>query len=351
MNFSTLLENWKHTGIQPDDLSLQSCIAKIKDKINSHPEMMLDVLFADALMQTAQSDHHIYLRQYEIPQIVLFDLLIHKLPFVALAHEIINTQALHDSVAFSEIVWIDVGIGRGIQTEKWLAKMAKAHPRLKKLTIIGIEPFRDALETATEKINTLAASLPFTVQYYPIEAFIENLKAEDIQSLFPENYDVVMLNSTLTLHHIAQQEQRQQFFNLAKSLGVLYIYLTEPDSDHYHEDLLIRIQNAYRHFGAVFQVIDQLSISQRDKNGLKLFFGREIQDIARTDTHERFEKHEPYDRWLHYLKQSGYQTQKIHLTSQSTLVNLQENIAAEGFVSGISHQDVNVLSLISAILS
>ncbi|MCG8699938.1 MAG: GRAS family protein, partial [Bacteroidales bacterium] len=50
-------------------------------------------------------------------------------------------------------------------------------------------------------------------------------------------------------------------------------------------------------------------IAEKEKNGLKLFFGREIDDIIGRDNNERFEKHEPAYRWIEKLILAGF---KIH---------------------------------------
>src|SRR5207253_4392008 len=107
--------------------------------------------------------------------------------------------------------------------------------------------------------------------------------------------------------HIPSVTLRRQFFEKIKMLSPDGVVLTEPHSDHMTDNWKNRTGNAWIHYGAIFNTIDQLDIPNVEKNGLKLFFGREITDVVATADNTRYERHEPAARWLTYGKQIGLQ--------------------------------------------
>lgn len=345
----SLFRTWEEKGEIPDISELQPVLNLRLSCLDIDSAAMLDVLFLKALSQritaSAGEEGHIYLKQFEIPQIVLFDLLINKLPFVSLAHRIINSQIVADAAGCEELVLLDAGIGRGLQTVSLMRMLQDMRPALRRLTIIGIEPFQEARIAAEESIGRQATTMPFQTVFHPVDGFAEQIHPDILQPLFPPVYDRLLVNSSLTLHHLQATVQRESFFRTIHELGAAAIYLTEPDTDHCTEELLTRSRNAYRHFGAVFQVIDNLAITVKEKNGLKLFFGREIEDIVARDSTQRYERHEPAYRWLYYLKNAGY----IH-SPFTVPVPEEKNVWIKNSGSlDIGYKETSVLSLIKAV--
>jgi hypothetical protein len=125
--------------------------------------------------------------------------------------------------------------------------------------------------------------------------------------------------------------------------------LTEPNIDHFEPDFHKRFQNCYRHFYHVFAVIDKLDIAKDERNGLKLFFGREIDDIIGKQFQDRYERHEPADMWLWRLRKAGFAVSERFVLPEA--LHQTKAISArwqeQGYL-GFSHADETVLALIYA---
>jgi hypothetical protein len=91
-----------------------------------------------------------------------------------------------------------------------------------------------------------------------------------------------------------------------------------------------------------------LNIREDQKNGLKLFFGREIEDIMGKPEKDRFEKHSPATVWIHLLKENKFSIGHS-LLKESYRANPGVDISyhEEGFV-GFSFQQETVLAIIEA---
>ncbi len=277
--------------------------------VQNNDQDLLDILFLKAIKHkldgTGTERQHIYLEQSSIPQIVLFDILVHKMPFVVQGHRLVNEEIALILEEKEHAVLIDVGTGHGLQMVRLLDRLQK-NQNLRHLTIIAIEPFAEALRSARQSIETAAAAMHFQVHLHTLENLIETVDPEEIEAFLPEQRDVMIVNSAFTLHHILRSGSRQQFFRQMHDFQADYIFLLEPHSGHFTDDWQERVINAYTHYGAVFRVIDQLDITEQERKGLKLFFGREIDDVAGESDHQRFERHEEGCRWLRYMEQSGF---------------------------------------------
>lgn len=320
-------------------------------KIETEESVLLDVLFLKAMQQrlsdNKQAHQHIYLEQFEIPQIVLFDIMIHKMPFVVHGHHIVNQAIAVLLQNKKSAVLMDVGIGRGLQMNNLLQLLYDTD--LEELTIIGIEPFEDALNVAKETITKLAATLPFKVVFQPVNALVENIELEVLTRLIPDVYDAFIVNSAFTLHHIQQSENRQIFFDQLCKMGVDHIFLLEPNSNHQTDDWQQRIYNAYEHYGTIFRVIDELDILQNEKKGLKVFFGREIDDVVGFSDDQRYERHEEGERWINYLRNSGYTSFPFPGQYQGLEKPAIKFINDTGGYLKMNYDDITILSLISTI--
>ena|GEM_PF-1673107 len=285
------------------------CVAAIE----SEPDALLCCLFLNAIKDHYQPDGtnhgHLYLEKYEIPQIQLFDILINKFPFVATAHAISNSFIAGWVQGKSSVAILDVGIGRGIQMTSLLHELAGIEG-LQKVTVIGIEPFADAIPFATQMITAASQGLPFSVDLHIIEGFAETTDVNQLRDALPADCDAFLINASLALHHIPTITQREQFFQTIKQLSPLGIVLTEPHTGHMTGNWKLRIKNAWTHYGAVFNTIDQIPVSEAEKRGLKMFFGREIKDVVGTLDEQRFERHETVDRWVAYGRNAGLHVQK-----------------------------------------
>lgn len=312
------------------------------------PDAFLDTLFLKAMFDRFGSGGqtgHLYLEQYEIPQILLFDVLINQFPFVRLAHTIVNDTLAAAAGDAAQIVLLDVGIGRGIQTTRLMEKL-QHHKGLQQLHIIGVEPFKEAIGHAQQAIREAAKDKPWQVHFEGINCLVEDLDAQTLQAAIPASYDKLIVNASLTLHHMPSREQRAHFFRLLHALAPDAVLLTEPDSDHMEPNWAKRVQNAYPHYNAVFSVIDHLDTDTRTRNGLKLFFGREIEDVVAHAEDQRYERHEPTKQWIDYCKAGGFTiSADFIVNAQSPLIQIS---VPDGYLA-MKHKGLNVLSLIHAI--
>jgi hypothetical protein len=250
-------------------------------------------------------DEHIYLKKYEITQIELFNLLIKEFPFVKWGHEIVNDLICNKLNDLDHAIIIDIGIGQGIQMINLLNKL-KQNKSLKQLVLLGIEPFDDALSTSVQNMNKIKDDLPFNFRFIPLQAFIQNIDLKILENCIGEFEGEIIVNSSLAMHHIQTLEERIRVLGIMRTLNPIFIVLAEPNTDHFEPDFYRRFRNCYQHFYHIFQVVDSLDIDNQSKNGLKMFFGREIEDIIGRNNEERYEKHEPAYRWIEKLVNSGF---------------------------------------------
>ena len=307
-NVASILPDLRDTSSESFLNYLQDLKTQAEESLDTDKDALLCCLFLDAILDHCEEKEaatgHLYLERFEIPQIRLFDILISKFPFVASSHTISNRLIAEWFRGQSAATIVDIGIGRGIQMVSLISELAK-NRELKELTIIGIEPFGDAILHATKLISQAAEGAHFTVHQHILEGFAEKANMEVIKRLVPKNSGRLVVNASLSVHHIPTTELRQHCFSQISLLNPDAIVLTEPQTDHMTNDWAQRTANAWIHYGAIFDTIDSLHISTEDKNGLKMFFGREIKDVVGTPDTGRFERHEPYQQWLAYGKEIG----------------------------------------------
>ena len=228
-----------------------------KNKIETMPDALLCSLFLNAIKEHYRPSNfvneHIYLQQFEIPQIKLFDILINKFPFVVSAHAISNSLICRWLQGQASAVVIDIGIGRGIQMAALINELA-GNEALRELTIIGIEPFADAIEHAKTLIDAAARRAPFRVKLHILKGFAETIEPAEIETLLPADYTRLIINGSLAVHHVPNYELRKHFFEQVKRLQPYAMVLTEPHSDHMIDDWQQRVKNAWVHYGAKLKV-------------------------------------------------------------------------------------------------
>lgn len=256
-----------------------------------------------------QSNEHIYVQQFEIPQIRLFELLIQQLPLAALTQQCANALLAESLKKAESPVLMDIGIGTGMQIVNVLRLLAQQPEcRVKHLTVVGIEPFADAVG-ASEK-NFAAMQLPFQIHFTSSIAFIEKMTLAEIRALLPTHYDALVVNASFALHHIQQAAQRETVFGYIRDLAPKAFVLSEPVSDHFEPHYATRFHNAVTHYGLVFEVIDSLDITKKEKAALKLFFSREIDDVLGHTEEVRVEKQYATHQWLELFRTTGFTLEK-----------------------------------------
>lgn len=285
----------------------QQCLEKLDDS-----EAMFGYVLAKAMRKHiagGQSNEHIYVQQFEIPQIRLFELLIQQLPLATLTQHCANALLMESLKNAENPVLMDIGIGTGMQIVNVLQLLAEqADNQIKQLILVGIEPFADALQTAKKSFNAL--NLPFQLTFIPHIAFIEKMTLAEIRALLPTHYDALVVNASFALHHIREAAQREAVFGYIRDLAPKAFILSEPVSDHFEPHYATRFHNAVTHYGLVFEVIDSLDITHKEKAALKLFFSREIDDVLGHTEAVRVEKQYATHQWLELFRTTGFTLEK-----------------------------------------
>ena len=285
----------------------QHCLSAIDD-----PEAMFGYVLTKAMrkhVSGGQSEEHLYTKKFEIPQIRLFELLIQQLPLATLTQNCANALLVEELKHQTNPVLMDIGIGTGMQVVNVLQLLAgQADTQIKHLTIVGIEPFADALQTAEKSFSSI--KLPFQITFRPHVAFIEKMMLAEIRALLPSAYDSLTVNASFALHHIQRAAHREAVFRHIHDLVPKAFVLSEPVSDHFEPHYATRFQNAVKHYGLVFEVIDSLDITLQEKAALKLFFSREIDDVLGHEEDVRVEKQYATHQWLALFKSTGFTLEK-----------------------------------------
>jgi hypothetical protein len=294
-------------------------------------------------IQSESISNHIYLNKSETPQIELFRILIEKFPFVKYSQQIVN-QAILEAIGNNEAVTlVDIGIGQGVQMLN-LLEQAKSLPNLKFVRVIGIEPFADALLATEYKMQAFGLQAPFQLEFTGICDFAENVDFTQ----FKNTYRPVIINASLALHHIQSSEARNQTLCSIRALNPLSLLMIEPNVNHVEPNYLLRSRNCYNHYYNLFKVIDLLEISIEDKNALKLFFGREINDVLGNEDAHRFERHEQASVWIQRLKENGFSNNSNLLTiPTSGEYGVTIHHHPEGFL-GFTFEQETILSVLYA---
>ncbi len=328
-------------------LEIEAFFAGCVADMDTDSEKLLATLFIKALNKKIHSEfigENIYLGKYDISQIQLFNILIEQFPFVKYSQQITNQAIIAEMQDSAEVTLIDIGIGQGTQVLN-IIELAKTLPQLKSLHIVGIEPFGDALEKAAAQITAQNDQTSFDLQFTGIHDSVEKLELQAIPNLKGK----IIVNASLALHHIQSEALRLKTIARVKALNPSAFILIEPNVNHYEPDFYKRFQSSYQHFNHIFKVIDRIeNIGNDDKNALKLFFGREIEDIIGKEEKDRFEKHEPATHWIKRLKAQDFTLKSDFLPAQiPATCGVEIKYHKEGFL-GFTHIEETVLAIIYA---
>ncbi|MER6177456.1 GRAS family protein [Streptosporangium sp. NPDC001681] len=285
---------------------------KLRDLIA--PEKVGDdflyLLYHDALARrlgTHQDERdNLYLCRFERPQIELFDLVAEHLPVVILAGRIGGALLAGHLAGRDTATLMSVGIGSGGQEAAVLAALASRGQAPGRLTVIGVDPAVGSLHQAERSIRDTRVPLDF----HQVPRFAEHMTDEDWE-LVRRAPRPLVVNAAFALHHLRDTasgaDERNTFLAKLRDAEPDGVVLCEPDSDHHRVALPERFHNSWRHFHAVFRLIDALDVSVADRNAMKLFFRREVVDIVgMADDEERYERHEPTETWLARLREAGF---------------------------------------------
>lgn len=265
---------------------------------------------ANRLSKDSIKKANLYLNDYEIPQIYLFNLLANRVPIVSLTTILANDAMLRYAEGRQELHLMDVGIGTGRQIVTLFEQMHARGVAPEKVHVVGIEPADWSLDLAEKNVLEAAERLGISCTFEPICNVAENMQEHEWTQL-AERLDRPIINASFALHHIRDidsEDVRTQVLARLRTLDPSALILCEPNSNHLERDYIERFRNCFSHFSTVFKVIDRLDISQEDGDALKIqFFGREINDILGNPIEDRrTERHERTTSWVDRLAQSGF---------------------------------------------
>ena len=287
-----------------------------------------------------------YLKDLEIPQIILFDILANRFPLVLNAQHIVSNAISTTAKGKKHITIIDLGIGRGVQAKRIIETMNSLE-NIQTLTLIGVEIFKDALDFTIEQLSKIKGALNYQLNFIPIHSSVEEMNVEDLKKHIPENNECILVNASLTLHHIQSTPTRLNVMKKIESFHPNLVTLIEPNTDCHTNDFDQRLKNVYEHFSALYHFINTLNLLPEEKKGLKQFFSTELFDAVALPDEHRFERYSPSTHWLEWGIQSGLSPYDISTSAENIDI---ENITIENPLIGqvnFKYQQANILGIIS----
>jgi hypothetical protein len=287
-----------------------------------------------------------YLKEFEIPQIRLFDILANRFPLVLEAQRLVENCVLELAKNQQQLCIIDLGIGRSVQMARIL-KSLNTCKNLETVTLIGIEIQKESLEFSKNLLDDLKTSLNFTLLFYPINQAIEEIDFEELRRFIPSTNCKLIVNASLALHHVQTKEKRAHVLgNLAKFNPDL-LTLIEPNVNCFTNDFEQRYLNAFEHFGALYAYINSLELNEAEKKGLKQFFSNELFDAIALPDEYRFEKYDESLSWCALAKSFGLCNFNIQQFIQSVKIpGIKVNYNESGFVN-FGFWETDILGIIA----
>lgn len=269
-------------------------------------------IFASALSRRLESEKteeiNLYLRQFQDPQISLFNLLARHLPTVALTGPIANALLARFVGGQREVTLLDVGIGSGRQEVALLHALAAEGRLPRRLNVVAVEPDAESLMVAEDAISRAAAELGVELEFVPVHGVVEELTEAQWTSFSAFGCPLVV-TASFAAHHIRCTDAstlRDDVFRRLRALEPDAVVLCEPSSNHHSSSLRKRFESAWYHFGLTFRLIDELEVSGEERAAMKMFFAREIEDILANAEETRCERHEPVDAWVARMRRAGF---------------------------------------------
>jgi hypothetical protein len=296
--------------------------------------------------RSPESVKNTYLKDLEIPQIVLFDILANRFPLVMNAQKIISKAILSLADAKECITIVDLGIGRGLQITRILKELNQIKT-IKTVNVIGLEIFKTALDFTSAQIPDLKKELNYQLDFYPINTLVEDIDIESIKNLIPLNNNLLLINASLTLHHIQSEDDRLKLFQKLKLLNPSLVTLVEPNTNCFTDDFDERLLNVYEHFCALYKFINTLQLLPEEQKGLKQFFSTELFDAVALPDEHRFEKYNTAEAWLKTASEAGFSPYNLsESTKEINIKDIDVQINNQGYVN-FSFHHTNILCTIA----
>jgi len=332
----TNVENWvtenNQAGIKMDSVFL------------SHLEKGIQLKKSNWIPETIQNT---YLKEFEIPQIVLFDLLTNKFPLVTACQQIAEKAFIKQASGKKEICILDIGIGRGFQMMRLLDALQNVES-IEKVNLIGVEISNDAFNFTLSQLNEQKNNYKFELNFHLMNSPVELITYDVIKAQIPAHCDCLMVNASLTLHHIQQKESRLNLFSIIKQLNPQLMILIEPDADTMNENYGQRLLNAANHFSALYNYVNTLDVmNEEEANHLKSFFANDFFDpIVLPDSH-RFERLQTSTQWIDLLSSVGLKPLNLDSNEYSVYIpNIDCAIMKKGYFN-LSYCGTPLISVIA----
>ena len=316
---------------------------KPDEELTKHLKRALHARFEGIAPEQIQNT---YLKEFEIPQIQLFDILANRFPLVLEAQKLVEESIIAMAGNQQHLCLIDVGIGRSVQMARLLQSL-NGCKNLETVTLIGIEIQKDSLEFSKNLLNGLKTSLDFTLQFHPINQAIEEIDFDEIRQLIPAGDCRLIINASLALHHIQTKESRSHVLNCLAGLHPDLLSLIEPNVDCFTNDFEQRCINVYQHFSALYAYINTLALKDEEKKGLKQFFSNELFDAIALPDAYRFEKYDLSINWCSLGKSFGLSNFDIkQFIDDSAIPGIRITYNDNGFVNLVFDQ-TDILGVIA----
>ncbi|KFA89114.1 GRAS family protein [Archangium violaceum] len=321
--------------------------------VDAVPEDMQYFLFAAALARRVgvgeARQMNLYLRRFELPQISLFNLVAERLPMVGMAGRIANDLLCGLLEGHEDATLIDVGLGTGRQEVALLRRLAERGTTLRRLTVVGVEPDPRSLRQAETSLMALAGEMGMALRFLGIPKVLEALDEED-WALLRDTPGPRLVHAAFAMHHMAAGVDRQEIFHRLRTVEPAAVVLVEPNSDHATDSLSERFHNAWHHFSHHFELVDALGLPERERNGIKLFFGREFEDIlGAVDDSQRYERHERVETWGHRLRTAGFRPAPASLLEGGwSFPHPAVHIRAEPGYVGVGYKEETLVTVLCA---
>ena len=337
----------------------QSLGALLDEQVDrNNPADLDDVIFTSAVSRrltgAVPATVNLYLRQYERPQIALFNLLARHLPTVSLAGRVANELACQFAAGLDELTLLDVGIGTAQQEVALLHKLARRGTLPRRVTVIAVEPSPESLATAQRALEQAGAQLGVALTVRPVLAVAEQLTAADWARIGDVASPLLVLSS-FAAHHVRDQPTadgvsacaRDALFARLRALDPLAVILCEPNADHHTPSFRRRFESCWNHFGLTFDLIGRLDVAPEEKAAMKMFFAREIEDILANAEESRCERHERVEVWADRLERAGF-TLYDRLGFVRGYADPHIRVSAQRGYVGLDHQDETLVAVLCA---
>ncbi len=283
------------------------------------PRARVDALIHSALVARFDGDTqecgNLYVHNDDDTQRMInaFSLLAERTPLIRFGYVAANQAILAAARDAERVHIVDLGIGAGTQWFDLIDRLAGLPGATPRVRLTGVD-IPDAAGEVEQTLRALGERLTAHARTRGVEFSFVGL-AQPIETLagFDRHAgEVLALNASLALHHIAAEEDgesaRDHVLRRLAALRPEILTLVEPEADHNHRGLTRRLVGARHHYDLVFSILDEFLADAPSVRGTleQDFFGRELANILGTDGPERVERHEPLLQWQRRLTAAGF---------------------------------------------